>query len=437
MLASSEAPGISGFYRGRPPIVWESACGSRVRDVDGNVYLDLSAGFGVVNVGHGHPRVVEAVRAQATRLIHGMGDVFPHEQRALLAGRLARMAPVPRARVYFASSGSEAVEIALKTAHLATGRPGVAAFTGGYHGLSYGALRATSRDAFREPFRSALGPATLRLPFPHPFRPPLDAPFSRLAEACLERTRELLRGTDARGDLPGAVVVEPVQGREGIVVPPAGWLAGLAAICREVGVLLVADEVFTGFGRTGARFAVETAGVVPDLLVVGKGMGGGLPIAAALAPAALFQVWDRGGEALHTGTFLAHPLACAAALASLDVLEEEQLVERAAGWGERMREDLGGLAASRPEIGDVRGSGMMWGLELVRPGAAGEPDAARAKRVAELCLGRGVLLLAGGPCGNVLQLTPALVLEEGEWELARRVLGAALEEAGRRPFVPR
>ncbi|MBA2565269.1 MAG: aminotransferase class III-fold pyridoxal phosphate-dependent enzyme, partial [Gemmatimonadetes bacterium] len=280
--------------------MWESARGSRVRDVDGNVYVDLTAGFAVVNVGHAHPRVIHAVQQQCTRLMHGMGDVFPHDVRAELAVRLAALAPFRDARVYFATSGSEAVEIALKTVQLATGRAGVAAFEGGYHGLSFGALRATSRAEFREPFAAALAPPTLLLPFPDRFRPPFGVHPSRAAEVSLDAVRSALAHAHRSGKLPGAVVVEPVQGREGIVVPPRGWLAALAGICRELGVALVADEVLTGFGRTGALFAVDAQAVRPDVLVMGKGMGGGLPIAAAVAPAGLMDVWAREGEALHT-----------------------------------------------------------------------------------------------------------------------------------------
>jgi 4-aminobutyrate aminotransferase-like enzyme len=423
VLAASEAPGIGGFEGDRPPVVWEAAAGSRVRDVDGNVYVDLTAGFAVAAVGHAHPRVVAAVARQAERLVHGMGDVFPHDTRARLAQRLAAMAPFDDARVYFATSGSEAVEIALKTAHLATGRPGVAAFTGGYHGLSLGALRGTSRPRFREPFEPMLAPPTLWLPYPD--RPSPTGPERRAeAEESLDACRLALAGAQARGALPGAVLVEPVLGREGVVVPPVGWLRGLAALCRERGVLLIADEIFTGFGRTGRRFAVDAEDVAPDVLVVGKGMGGGLPIGAALAPASLFDVWRTDGEALHTSTFLANPLACAAALAALDVFETEGLVERAAAWGRRWLDELPPLAREVPGVADVRGVGLMWGIEL-RDGR-GAPDAARAAAVIRECRRGGVLLLAAGPAGNVIQITPPLVLEDTEWAFARGVLESSL-----------
>jgi 4-aminobutyrate aminotransferase-like enzyme len=422
-LRAVEAPGIGGFVAGRPPPVWLEARGSRVTDVDGRTYVDLTAGFGAAAAGHAHPAVVAAVRAQADRLLHGLGDVHPHEVRVRFAERLAALAPVPDARVYPAVSGADAVEIALKTAQLATGRAPVAAFTGGYHGLSYGALRATWRPAFRDPFRAALAPETLRLPYPDTDHPPFDAPHDGLA-ACLEEARRRLRGAAELGRAPGAVIVEPVQGREGVVVPPAGWLRGLAAIVREAGALLVADEVLTGLGRTGWLFDVEREGVVPDVLLVGKALGGGLPLAAAIAARPLFDVWDGGGEALHTATFLAHPLACAAALATLDAIESERLVERARGWEPRLRADLHALAAAHPPVARVRGVGMLWGVEI--GGAGARPDGERARRVVEQCLERGVLLLCGGPSANVLELTPPLVLAGDEWAEASAVLDAAL-----------
>jgi 4-aminobutyrate aminotransferase-like enzyme len=425
-LAASEAPGVAGFEGTLPPVVWEAAAGARVRDVDGNVYVDLTAGFAVASVGHAHPRVVAAVKSQAERLLHGMGDVFPHDVRAELAARLAAHAPFDDARVYFATSGSEAVEIALKTAHLATGRPGVAAFTGGYHGLTYGALRATARAEFRAPFEAALAPPTLRLPFPDPDHPPIPASPASLAEGCLAECRARLRVAGARGALPGALIVEPVLGREGVVVPPAGWLRELAGLCRELGVLLVADEVFTGFGRTGRRFAVEADAVEPDVLVVGKALAGGLPIGAALARAEIFEVWRRDGEALHTSTFLANPLACAAGIAALDVIEDERLVERAAAWGRRRREELAALAGTRRAVGHARGVGAMWALELLDP--SGAPAPAATREVMRGCRGRGVLVLAGGPSGNVLQITPPLVIEEDDWAFALEALSGALAD---------
>jgi 4-aminobutyrate aminotransferase-like enzyme len=402
-LALYEAPGVNTVAEEGPSIVWEEAWGANVRDVDGNVYVDLTAGFGVAAVGHRHPRVVEAVTAQAGRLLHGLGDVSAHPLRPELAARLAALAPVAGppadpAQVFFSISGAEAVEIALKTALAATGRPGVAAFEPSYHGLTLGALAVSSRAHFREPFADHLHHHVHRFPFGGP--------------------TALLAATLASGTV-GAVIVEPVVGREGILFPPAGWLAEVAALCRETGTLLVADEIFTGFGRTGILFAVEAEGVRPDLICCGKALGGGLPIAAVLARRSLFAAWRTDGEARHTSTFLAHPLACAAALAVLDILEEERLVERSAGLGRQLGPRLAGWPSRFPGVTAVRGRGLLWGVELAA--------ASLAHRFTQEARSRGVLILAGGADGRVAQIVPPLAIGSGLLEHALGLLEAALE----------
>ena len=398
-LRRLEAPGINTLPHAEdsdPPIAWLEACGANVLDVDGNVYVDLTSGFGAAAIGHRHPRVVAAVAEQGARLLHGLSDVQPHLGRAALAARLVALSPVPGAQVYFAVSGSEAVEIALETALAATGRPGILAFDPAYHGLTLGALAATSRPEFRRPFTPYLHPHVRRLPF--------GAPRAELA-AALE------------GEI-GAVIVEPVVGREGVLLPPPGWLTELAGLCRERSALLVADEIFTGFGRTGRRFAVEAEGVVPDLLCCGKALGGGLPIAAVLARRDLFAVWERDGEALHTATFVAHPLACAAAAAALDVMDEERLAERAAALGEALAPRLAGWPGRYPAVAAVRGRGLLWGIEMRRRHEA-------ARWVGE-ALRRGILLLAGGPEGRVAQLVPPLTIARPLLDLALDRLEEAL-----------
>jgi len=402
-LARHEAPGINTLGPGdEPSLVWQEALGANVLDVDGNLYLDLTSGFGVAAVGHRHPHVVAALIAQAGRLLHGLGDVAAHPARIELAARLAALAPVDEPRVHFAVSGADAVEIALKTALAATGRPGVLAFDPGYHGTTLGALAVTSRPEFRAPFAAHLHPHVARLPY--------GAGAAELAGA-------LGAGGFA------AVVVEPVAGREGVLVPPPGWLAAVARAARGAGALLVADEVFTGFGRTGRLFAVEHDGVRPDLLCCGKALGGGMPIAAVVGERRHMEVWRTPGEALHTATFVAHPLACAAALAALDVLERESLVARAAALGARLSPALARLAAGAPQVVGVRGVGALWALELA--------DAATARRLVASCRARGVLLLAGGPAGRVVQLAPPLTITDAQMDSALSALAAALAEVSR------
>jgi 4-aminobutyrate aminotransferase-like enzyme len=372
-----------------PPIFWERALGSNVWDVDGNRYVDLTAGFGVANVGHGHPRVVGAVTDQAERLLHAMGDVHPGDVKVALLEALARRFPGGgAARALLGSSGSDAVEAALKTALLASGRAGVVAFEGAYHGVSLGALDATWRGFFREPFRARLPGATA---------------FARYGDV-----DDVPRAARACGAPVGAVLVEPVQGRGGERIPPRGFLAALRELCDARGWLLVVDEVYTGFGRTGRWFACEHEGVVPDLLCVAKGMASGMPISACIGRAELMDAWPpSAGEALHTQTFLGHPPGCAAALASLAVLEEEKLVERAAETGARA------LAHLRSRLPGARGLGLLLGVESERAGAA----CARA-------LARGVIALPSGDDAGVVSITPPLSIE---WELLEGALDVLAE----------
>jgi 4-aminobutyrate aminotransferase-like enzyme len=397
-LRRSEAPGVNTLYRDQPSLAWERARGANVLDVDGNRFIDLTAGFGVAAVGHGHPAVLSALRAQAARLLHGLGDVQSHRPRVELAEALCRLAPVDRAQVHFALSGSEAVEVALKTALLSTGRPGILAFTGAYHGLTFGALAATSRDSFRAPFLAHLTPHVARAPFGAPIEE-LDAAFSKGAI--------------------GTVLVEPILGREGIVLPPEGWLRALAELARRRGALFIADEIFTGFGRSGRLFAVEHDGVRPDLLCCGKALGGGLPIAAVIGRRELLARWATPGEALHTATFVAHPTACAAALAVLDVLRTERLSQRAARLGKFVERRLAPLRACAG-VRALRGRGLLWAIELT--------DAALAGEVQSRALGAGVILLAGGPEGRVLQIAPPLVITERQLAAALDILGEAIAE---------
>ncbi|MBP1644296.1 MAG: aminotransferase class-III [Acidobacteria bacterium] len=401
-LARAEAPGINTLGPGDlPTVVWREALGANVLDVDGNRFVDLTSGFGVAAVGHRHPRVVAAVGAQAARLLHGLADAAAHPARLELAERLAALAPVDDARVHFAVSGADAVEIALKTAVAATGRARVLAFEPAYHGVSLGALAASSRPEFRAPFAAHLHAHVTRLAF-------------GADPAAVDR---------ALAAAPfAAVLVEPVVGREGVLVPPAGWLAAVAAAARRHGALLVADEIFTGFGRTGRWFAVERDGVRPDLLCCGKALGGGLPIGAVLGTRRAMEVWRAGGEALHTGTFVAHPLACAAALATLDVLADEQLVTRAAALGLRLGEALARAAAGACA---VRGVGALWGLEFA--------SAAAARQAAAAARAAGVLVLAGGAAGRVVQVAPPLVIAELQLERALAVLAAACAAPAQRP----
>lgn len=410
-IGRREAPGINTLVGGAPSLFWHQALGANVLDVDGNRYIDLTAGFGVAAVGHRHPRVVRALRTQSGRLLHGLGDAHPHDLRPALATRLASLAPVHRdhptpdeVRAYFAISGADAVEIAWKTATLATQRAGVVVFRPAYHGLTLGALAFASREAFRAPFATALHPLVHRLDY-------------GCDPAALERT------LDSHPDI-GCVLFEPVVGREGVIFPPAGWLQQIERCSRRHGVLTIADEVFTGFGRTGRWFAVETEGVEPDLLVCGKALGGGLPIAAVLGRRQLLDAWTTTGEALHTATFVAHPLACATALATLDTLEQEELPRRASRLGEWIGRRTSSWTDRFAALAAVRGRGLLWALELTSKSAASD--------LVDDLLARGVLALAGGASGRVLQIVPPLTITERQLACALDLLEQCLTAAGER-----
>jgi 4-aminobutyrate aminotransferase/(S)-3-amino-2-methylpropionate transaminase len=384
-----------------PPIFWECASGSNVWDVDGNRYVDLTAAFGVANVGHAHPKVVRAVNEQARRLMHGMGDVHPSAVRVELLEALVRHYPggAP-ARGVLGSSGSDAVEIALETALLATGAPGVVAFEGAYHGLSLGVRDATWRPMFREPFAARL--------------PGLTS-FARFGDS-----DDVRRAARACSAAVGAVLVEPVQGRGGERIPPDGFLSELRALCDAEGWLLIADEVYTGFGRTGRWFACDHEGVVPDLLCIGKGMASGMPISACLGLTQHMDAWPPSdGEAIRTQTFLGHPPSCAAALASIAVMEDEKLVEHAADCGTFALERLRGLCDERPEVTDVRGLGLLLALEF--------DTSERAESVCERALAAGVITLPSGDDGRVISICPPLCIDRELLELAIELLVEAIE----------
>ena len=410
--AASETAAAGGILDGALPIAWAAARGANVVDVDGNRYVDMTGGFGAALVGHRNPRVVAAVRRQAGRLLHGLGDAAPHPERVLLAAELSARGPVRRGRVYFAGSGAEAVDLALKTVRLATGRAAVVAFEGAYHGTSLGALRVTSRAEFRVPFEDALAPATLRVPFGD-----LDAALVAIDAWIADIAKPRL----------GAVIVEPVLGREGVVVPPAGWLAAIGRAARERGLLVVADEILTGGGRTGRMWASDP--LEPDMVTIGKGITGGMPLAALVGRPEIMAVWDTGGEARHATTFMAHPPAVASARAALAEIRTRKLPARAREIGGALGAGLARVGRGHPTLGEARGIGGLWGIVFVDPRTR-DPDPARARAVATGLAGRGYLALAGGRDGNVIVLTPPLTITKRQIAGFLAALHAALGDHG-------
>jgi len=312
------------------PVFWERAEGVNVWDADGNRFLDFTAGFGVAGLGHSSVPVREALTAQAGRLLHAMGDVHPAESKVELCEMLGEMTygrwGAGRGKVILGNSGSDAIEAALKTAVLHSGKPGVLVFEGAYHGLGYGALEASALEFFRTPFASQLGRFAVSVPYPYCYRCPFGhgggfalegGEFPNCSSACLGELQERIRTEIARREI-GAILVEPLQGRGGEVVPPRDFLRLLRQICHEEKILLMADEIYTGLNRTGRLFACEHSDVIPDIICLGKALTSGFPLSACVGRAEVMDAWpESSGEALHTSTFLGNPLGCAMAVASL------------------------------------------------------------------------------------------------------------------------
>jgi 4-aminobutyrate aminotransferase-like enzyme len=388
------------------PLVWEQTERCRVRDADGRWYLDLYAGFAAATVGYCHPRVTEAICRQAATMTH-CPSAAPSAVRAELYERLLAIAPPGLARVLPAVTGSLANETAIQLAKAATGRSTVISFSGAYLGRTLGVVRYAGKHAYRE----RLGAETDAqfLPYPDPYRSPWAGRDPGVAALAL--LEQLLTDPASGVASPACVVVEPIQGNGGAVVPPDGFLAGLRALCDATGALLLFDEIQCGFGRTGRMWACEHEGVVPDLLTAGKGIGGGLALAAVLGREDVMTTWPPDTI---TSTFLTNALTGAAACAAIDVVREERLLERAATFGARALEWLRGSLHDHPRVGDVRGRGLLLGLELVRDRDRHEPDPDYTARVVRGLRDRGVLVGRGGRFGNVVKLSPPLVIGEDE-----------------------
>ena len=432
LLRACESRNVTFIARdGSWPIVWERAKGVHVWDADGRKYLDLTAAFGVAAAGHANPRVVRAGQEQMARLLHAMGDVHPHALKAQLARELSRitfecwtasdkwqmegakgcakpasLSPATRhsslsGKTIFCNSGFEAVEAALKTAMLASGKPGVIAFEGAYHGLGYGALNATHRECFRAPFRAQLGQFVYFVPFPQA-RP---APGPR--SACLEEVESQIRRLFRRHQI-GAILLEPIQGRGGINISPPEFLPMLRRLCDEHATLLILDEIYTGFGRTGKWFACEHSATVPDLICLGKALTGGFPLSACVGRADLMDAaWPpSSGEAIHTSTFLGHPVGCAMALAQIKEIDRQKLVPHSARLGEVLLRRLQSETPNSKSQIAVRGQGLLAGVELRR--ANGLPDTAAALKAIKLMLRRGYILLPEGGHSNVISFADDL-----------------------------
>ena len=401
------------------PVVIEEGRGATLTDVDGNTFLDLTGGVGCLNVGHSHPQVVAAVQEQLGRFGHTDFTIVPYEVYVRLAERLCELTPISDAtKAAFFNAGTEAVENAIKFARSYTKRQAVIAFEGGFHGRTLLSLSLTSKT---HPYKAGLGPfapEVYRVPFAQDYR----GPDARTALAALEQALV----TQVAAEDVAAIIIEPVQGEGGFVVAPRPFLEGVRRICDDNGIVLVVDEVQTGFGRTGKLFAIEHYGVEPDLMTVAKSIAAGLPLSAVVGRA---EIMDAPDDSAIGGTYVGNPLAQAAALAVLDVIEDEGLVQRAAAIGETIRIRMSGWHERFDAVGDVRGLGAMMAIELVHGRDSKDPAPELASAVVEAATERGLLLLKSGIYSNCIRVLVPLVITDAELDEALDVWEQALEVA--------
>jgi len=407
------------------PIFIESAKGAVIRDIDQNVYLDLYGGIGVTNAGHCPESVVEAIKAQADKLLHSCFMVSMYDSYVDLAEKLAEITPGSHAKkTMFVNSGAEAVENAVKIARVATGKPGVIAFEAGYHGRTLLTMTLTSKV---KPYKHQFGPFVpeiYKIPSAYCYRCIYKSTYPECGMHCLEAFNRFFTSEVAPDNI-AAMVIEPVQGEGGFIVPPKEFLPGLKQICEDNDILFIADEVQSGFARTGKMFAIEHFGVVPDLMILAKGIASGLPLSAVVGKA---EIMDAPTPGQIGGTFGGNPVACAAALATLDLMVKEDLAGRAAKIGAIIGERMRTLQERFPQIGDVRALGAMVAIELVKDPLTKAPAKDEAGRIIQACLRRGVLIMGAGLFGNVIRFLPSLVISGRQLDAALDLFEEALTE---------
>ncbi|MGQ9598455.1 MAG: aspartate aminotransferase family protein [Anaerolineae bacterium] len=398
------------------------AQGPYIYATDGRRYLDFTSGIAVTNTGHCHPKVVAAAQAQCARLIHGQINIVYHKPMLDLVQELQKIMPPHLDSFFFTNSGAEAVEAALKLVRHATGRPNLVVFQGGFHGRTIGAVSLTTSNPIYHWKYQPLMAGVYVAPFPHPFF--YGWSEKETEDFCLKQLRHLLASQTAPEET-AAMLVEPVQGEGGYIVPTPGFLAGVEQICRQHDILLIVDEVQTGFGRTGKWFGFQHFGVEPDVVIMAKALASGFPLSGIAARSAMMQHSPIGSQG---GTYGGNAVACAAAVATLQVMKEERLIENSARLGAILIARLKELQDRFPAIGEVRGLGLMVGVEFTTP--TGEPDKATATAIRHKCLDHGLMLLPCGTYHNVIRFVPPLIIKESHLEEALSIFEKALQAVG-------
>lgn len=427
-LYSESFPHLSPVWVHYTPIVVDHAEGCYVYDENGRAYLDFTCGIGVTNTGHCHPKVVEAIREQAGYILHAQANILTHRPMLELVQELRTIVPASIDGFFFSNSGAEAVEGAVKLARHATGRPNVVVFQGSFHGRTAGTMAlTTSKTVYRVGYQP-LPAGVFVAPYPYAYRYGWDE--EKTGQWCLDELEYLLL-TQTAPQETAAILVEPVLGEGGYVVPPASFLHGLRQVCDQHGILLILDEIQSGFGRTGAWFACEHFGVEPDIMTVAKGIASGLPLSGVFSRLELMQKWMPG---THGSTFGGNVIACAAAVATIRAMRDEDMLSNATRRGAQLATGLRKLQEEYPVIGDVRGLGLMVGAEFRTPerkpstSLRPRPDKPTAKAIIHACEERGLLLLTCGPWDNTIRFIPPLIVTEKQMSDALGIFSEALKE---------
>ncbi len=415
------------------PVFVAKAEGAVIEDVDGNRFIDLAGGIGCLNTGHRAPAVIDAIRRQLDRFLHTSFNVLPYESYVAVCEKLNALAPgAGPKKTILVNTGAEAVENAIKIARCYTKRPAIITFEDAFHGRTYMAMAATSKT---HPYKAGFEPfpaEVYRIPYAYCYRCSYSKTYPSCDVYCARHIEDTFKRVVAAESV-AAVIVEPILGEGGFVTPPAEFYPALSAICRKYGILLIADEVQTGFARTGAMFACERLGLTPDLVTMAKSLTGGLPMAAVTGRA---EIMDAPGVGQLGGTFAGNPLACEAALAVIDMIEKDGLCERANVLGERFRKRAAGWQQRWELVGDVRGLGAMQALELVRSKVTRQPADDETKQVAQYCYEHGVVTISAGSYSNVIRLLMPLVITDAQMDEAMDVLEAALAHvAEKKPML--
>lgn len=412
---------ISPVWSRSATVIADHGEGIYLVDINGRRYMDFTSGIGVANTGHAHPHVVQAVQAQAAKILHAQANIVLHEPMLQLTAELGRVVPSSLDTFFFSNSGAEAVEAAVKLARMATGRSNIIVFQGSFHGRTHATMAMTTAKTIYRAGYQPLVPGIFVAPFPYAYAYGWDE--ATAVDFCIKELKRLLKMQTAPTET-AAVVIEPVLGEGGYVPAPNSFMHQLRALCDEHGILLVADEVQTGFGRTGKWLALEHSGVTPDILIMAKGIASGMPLSGIAASRELMAKWTPGS---HGGTYGGNAVACAAAVATIQVLRQEKLIENAQHMGNVLTTGLRKLQEEHPAIGDVRGLGLMVAAEFTTPG--GEPWGERAGAVARACHARGLMLLTCGTYGHVIRWIPPLIVTQAQVQEALGIFGEALQAA--------